>query len=234
MKIYVAGPMTGLPRFNFPAFDAAAADLRAQGHEVVSPAELDDPATRSLALASVNGDVNLMRHSWGDFLSRDIKIVVDECEAIAFLPGWEMSRGARLEALAAHLAPRPHEFYEYDATIYSCLRPLNTSEVLDIVRGHNYELPPTESVLAEAERIINADRGDAYGHPYDDFTRSARMMSAVLGVEVRADQVPLLMMAVKLSRLVETPTHRDSAVDIAGYAGCWEKVIQRQQELDGE
>jgi hypothetical protein len=35
--------MTGIAQFNFPAFDAAAAELRDQGYEIISPAELDDP-----------------------------------------------------------------------------------------------------------------------------------------------------------------------------------------------
>ena len=37
-RIYVAGPMSGLPAFNFPAFHEAAADLRACGFDVVNPA----------------------------------------------------------------------------------------------------------------------------------------------------------------------------------------------------
>ena len=94
MKVYIAGPMTGLPQNNFPAFDAAAAVLRAQGHEVISPAELDDPEDRELALNDQPAT-----KTWGDFLARDVKLIADAgIEAIVLLPGWEKSRGARLEA----------------------------------------------------------------------------------------------------------------------------------------
>ena len=41
MTCYIAGPMTGYPRFNFDAFDAARDDLRSDGYDVISPADLD-------------------------------------------------------------------------------------------------------------------------------------------------------------------------------------------------
>ena len=41
LKIYCAGPMTGLPELNFPAFHAEAARLRAFGYEVINPAEIN-------------------------------------------------------------------------------------------------------------------------------------------------------------------------------------------------
>lgn len=46
-RIYIAGPMSGLPEFNYPAFNRAAAVLRAQGHHVENPAE--NPARQALA-----------------------------------------------------------------------------------------------------------------------------------------------------------------------------------------
>ena len=82
-RYYISGPMTGLPDFNFPAFHAAAARLRAIGHEVVNPAELD----------AMDGDKEM---AWADYLRRDIKALMD-CDSIAMLPGWERSKGAMLE-----------------------------------------------------------------------------------------------------------------------------------------
>lgn len=107
MKYYLAGPMTGIEKFNFPLFHSAAAALRAKGYEIISPAEVDGPEIAKEANASADGklDANgkIAGHTWGDLLSRDVKIVADEVDGIVFLPGWEKSRGARLEAFTALL-----------------------------------------------------------------------------------------------------------------------------------
>jgi hypothetical protein len=108
MRVYVAGPMTGIPKFNYPAFIEMAERLRRKGYDVVSPAELDDPADRAAALASVDG--HMLQYSagtgktWGDFLARDVKLLADDgIEGIVVLDGWESSRGARLETFVGHL-----------------------------------------------------------------------------------------------------------------------------------
>lgn len=101
MRGYLAGPMTGLPQFNFPAFDAEATRKRADGHDVISPAELDRPETRAAALASEDGapgSGTTSGETWGDFLARDVKLIADGgLECIWVLPDWQRSRGARLE-----------------------------------------------------------------------------------------------------------------------------------------
>lgn len=106
MRLYLAGPMTGLPKFNYPAFIEAAAGLRDMGHEVVSPAELDDPLTRAVAMQSVDGAPgtgSANGETWGDFLARDVKLLADDgIEGIFVLPGWEESSGARLETFVGH------------------------------------------------------------------------------------------------------------------------------------
>lgn len=56
-RVYIAGPMTGLPDFNFPAFHAAAAAWRAAGWEVFNPAEEFDGDTSKPYRAYVEHDM---------------------------------------------------------------------------------------------------------------------------------------------------------------------------------
>jgi hypothetical protein len=82
--LYIAGPMTGLPEYNFPAFHAAADQLTAAGYEVLNPARRAvDPG-----------------RTWADYLRDGIRDVTD-ADGLALLDGWMASRGARLELTVA-------------------------------------------------------------------------------------------------------------------------------------
>ena len=83
------------------------------------------------------------------------------------------------------------------------------------------------NILEEANGLVHGDRQQAYGHPIDDFTRTAKMWSAILGHEVTAEQVGLCMCAVKISRQVNRPK-RDNMVDLAGYAATVEMVLEEK------
>jgi hypothetical protein len=114
MKVYLAGPMSGLPQFNFPLFDSVALDLRGLGYDVVSPVELDDEDDRGAAMESTTGDPDEALRTWGDYLSRDVKLIADEgIQGIVLLPNWNHSRGARLECTVG-LLQRGFKFYTYD------------------------------------------------------------------------------------------------------------------------
>jgi hypothetical protein len=114
-KIYLAGPMSNIPQFNFPAFFAAAEQLRAAGFEVVSPAEIDTAEDKGAALASTDGDMRTIesKKTWGDFLARDVKLLADTgIQGIVFLPNWQTSKGAKLEAFVGLL--QGFKFWEYE------------------------------------------------------------------------------------------------------------------------
>lgn len=94
--------MRGIPFFNFPAFHAATADLRSEGHFVFNPAERDiahhgvdiskgNSAGCEKVAAAVHG-FNLR-----ETLKDDLEFICLHADAIALLPGWENSKGARSE-----------------------------------------------------------------------------------------------------------------------------------------
>jgi hypothetical protein len=78
-KCYIAGPMSGYDHLNYPAFHRTAAQLRAMGFEVVSPAELNDISC-----------------GYREAMLNDIRELI-ECDHICMLDGWEKSKGATLE-----------------------------------------------------------------------------------------------------------------------------------------
>lgn len=102
MKVYVAGPMRNIPEFNFPAFNAATAKLRAEGHTVFNPAERDNERHgKDISKGNADGCEERAAKEHGfslrEALADDTAWICREADAIALLPGWENSKGARAE-----------------------------------------------------------------------------------------------------------------------------------------
>lgn len=90
-----------------------------------------------------------------------------------------------------------------------------------------------ESILEEAKRIVHGDRGENYGHPFEDFSRTAKIWSAILGIEVMPEQVALCMVGLKISREVNRPK-RDNIVDGAGYFETLDMVKEERENRKNE
>lgn len=124
-KVYLAGPMSHIPQFNYPKFFALAEELRKvmldptaapedRHLKVVNPAEFDEGSiAMSAILASPDGDPKtlfpLTQMTWGDYVSRALKRVLDEpgLDAICVMDGWTESSGARLETFAGMIRGIP-------------------------------------------------------------------------------------------------------------------------------
>lgn len=105
-RIYLAGPMRGIPNFNFPAFHANAAALRSRGYVVFSPAEKDmERHGTDISAGNATGDEReaVKKHGFSlrQALGEDMAWICAHADAIALLPGWEKSKGAIAEKATA-------------------------------------------------------------------------------------------------------------------------------------
>ena len=102
--IYIAGPMRGYEDYNFPAFDAAAEFLEAEGWNVISPAQMD----RDLGFNPKRDKVT--KKFLQAAMMRDMDAIINHADEIAMLEGWDNSRGARAELAIARWKEIPAWF----------------------------------------------------------------------------------------------------------------------------
>ena len=104
MKIYLAGPMRGIPYFNFPAFFAAEEKLKKKGHKVFNPARRD-VQKYGKEIAAPDGSIKTAASQVGfslrEALAMDAQWLCLNADAIALLPGWKKSKGATAELALA-------------------------------------------------------------------------------------------------------------------------------------
>ena len=205
--VYIAGKMTGLPDFNHPAFHDMELKLSSMGFEVRSPARID------------GGSTDRPRKF---YLRKAIKMLLG-CESVVMLDGWDESAGACLELdIAMEMG-----MDVYDQSLK--LMELNAVSEDDWVRIFPEE---NESVCQEADRIVSGDRQEDYGHPAEDFSRTAAMWTAMFSnllqpnVQFGPRDVAMAMICLKLSRLANK-YKRDSVVDICGYAKTMDMIEER-------
>lgn len=126
--LYIAGPMRGYPEHNVPAFNAAADRFRAAAWHVINPvdlsAEIDAQAAQRGGSTEPTG---------GDYLREDLAWIIGMCGAIALLPGWEASTGARCEVAVGITLGL--EFYDAET-----MAPIPTPHRVTVCGG--YECAP--------------------------------------------------------------------------------------------
>lgn len=93
-KIYLAGPMSGIPHYNKPEFIKWEAKLKTTGAEVFNP--INSPASRLVQSGILTG-----QQAYRRCLAMDLKYICEEATSIFLMRGWEKSPGAQAEQATA-------------------------------------------------------------------------------------------------------------------------------------
>lgn len=271
MRIYISGPMSHIPNFNSSAFTNAEKKLRDAGHFPINPIAVDAANGDTYESERASGVWISPRRQ--EYLLRDIAIILsktDFVDGIYMLEGWEKSPGARIEKAVAEADHKTvyyelsggrlpaaldtiHGQYQATATVGTWphqrdrqpareflldRRKIKYVDMKDMFRGTEIE-----TVLQEAQRLVHGPRGVDYGHPLDDFTRTADLLNA-LGFRrkqggnhfpgtfnIRPEDIALIMICVKLSRETNA-AKRDNLVDICGYAETLHMVHDERRKRE--
>ena len=84
--------------------------------------------------------------------------------------------------------------------------------------------------LLDACKVALNSRGQHYGKVLENHSRIAKIWSLIIGSDITEEQVALMMVGLKVARLIETPDHQDSILDIAGYAAVMSECIEEKKK----
>ena len=108
-------------------------------------------------------------------------------------------------------------------------------EVFEQTVDKKMEAPVTPRVemLREVELLVSQNRNIDYGEPVQNMARTAEILAAYMGDRtgrsLEAQDVAVIGIILKLGRLAENPLHKDSVLDIAGYASILFECIEKEK-----
>lgn len=95
MKVYISLPITGHDLSERKAVAKIAANaLRQAGHEPINPFDSDQDGM-----------------TYGEYLGKDIALIIDQADAVMMLPGWRKSKGCKIEFECACICDKKIGFY---------------------------------------------------------------------------------------------------------------------------
>jgi hypothetical protein len=159
---YIAGPMTGIPGFNYRAFDEARDILRTHGWKVISPADLDRQNLK-IDFSGMTGNEDLS--PWRQKFARQDMEALLKVERLFVLEGWEQSTGARNEMTMAAMLGVPictfpgHDPIEWEAHFSNAPAPVTDVQKISAYIPLSSELyfdlvgPPSADVEVDYEPL---------------------------------------------------------------------------------
>lgn len=240
--VYIAGPMTGLPEWNFPEFDRVAEELREQGHTVVNPCDFDrergfNPKTATEFSNEQIREAMVMEFAGCKRLDEEYSLGglvfnsptwlgLADCTDLVLLDGWENSKGAFAEASVA---------LWLGITVWLNKKPLLRDPVFSqdhLINLRRWlreqdtrcltETSEKPSVLQEAQEIVE-QRENQHGTFEDCLEDISKVWSTLLGNAVTGSDVARCMAALKLVRGKQPEYNRDNPLDLCGYAEGWSR-----------
>ncbi len=237
-NVYLAGPMRGIPQFNFPAFDRAQGELERAGYHVFSPAQCDriDQGFDPVGMTG-NEDLSKSGFDLRYALKSDTAWICTHADAVVLLPGWQRSTGAQAElALAKALVIPGFELEDFlalgegapDVTRDSIARRLrpggyvgrgprpgratDLDEATGQIPPDVDEVRPTRTVL---ERCVDRARAVEAGETWDDFLeRTGKAIAEVAPMRLHSGGI---VSGPTIERVPDSPAvdfrvHRDGVV----------------------
>jgi hypothetical protein len=136
MLVYLSGPMSGIKDYNFPEFMRITKILRDTFKwSVINPAEEDNLTQEDLDKIK---DFSVDEEKRMSFLIRDIILMITRgINGIVMMPGWENSKGAKIELFIA--------MYVLHIPVY---------RYIDMHNGHSRTEPALLSGTVKAEFVV--------------------------------------------------------------------------------